>query len=132
MHNWLLDKLKFPEMKIVPPAWNSTRIFFFHCNKANQYTTKAIYNQLLCILLWLPSWWHLYSIFWVNKFYHCRLIQKLSVVACICNPATWRLEFRTTWVRGYVCNTYLCGSSVQSKYCVSMVFEKKFAMYQIW
>ena len=48
MQNWLLDefnlldKFKFPEMKIVPPAWNSTRIFFFQCNNANQYNTKAV------------------------------------------------------------------------------------------
>ena len=50
MQNWLLDefklldKLKFPEMKIVPPAWNRPRIFSFQCNNANQYTTKAVYK----------------------------------------------------------------------------------------
>ena len=81
MQNWildefkLLDELKFPEMKIAPPAWNSTRISFFQRNNANQYTTNAVYKQLLCILLWLHSWWQLYSIFWVNKFYLCGIIQ---------------------------------------------------------
>ena len=47
----LLDILKFPEMKIVPQAWNRTRNFFFQCNNANHYSTKAVNNQILCLLL---------------------------------------------------------------------------------
>ena len=51
MQNWLLDefklldKLKFPEMKIVPPAWNSTRIFFFHATMLTSTPPKLFINN---------------------------------------------------------------------------------------
>ena len=84
--------------KYICPITKVWFFFIFYCNKHNN----------------LKSWICIYI-----KFFH-KYIEKVSVVACTCQPATRCLNFQTVWIRinrtyiksgGYLADKDFCSSN---------------------